>query len=96
MKPVFEWVCCDTWKPETIKTMSKCAVVHYFDYSRCLKNRICHLSLMQTEKSQPDGNRIMPEPRITEFAALSVDPGFWISRSASETDDLLFFLPIFD
>ena len=29
---------------------------------------------MQTEKSQPEGKRIMPETRLTEFSALSVDP----------------------
>ena len=42
---------------------------------------------MQTEKSQPDGKRIMPETRFTEFLALSVDPRVWLSRSASKTDD---------
>ena len=47
-------------------------------------NRICHRSLMQTEKSQPDGKRIMPE---TRFTALSIDPRVGISRSASETND---------
>ena len=36
----------------------------------------------------------MPETRFTEFPALSVDPRVGISRSASETDDRLFFLPI--
>ena len=41
---------------------------------------------MQTEKSQPEGKRIMPETRFTEFPALSVDPRVGISRSASETD----------
>ena len=49
-------------------------------------NRICHRSLMQTEKSQPEGKRIMPETKFTEFPALSVDPRVGISRSASETD----------
>ena len=49
---------------------------------------------MQTEKSLPEGKRIMPESRFTEFPAFSVDPRVGISRSASETDDLLFFLPI--
>ena len=29
---------------------------------------------MQTEKSQPEGKRIMPETRFTDFPALSVDP----------------------
>ena len=34
---------------------------------------------MQTEKSQPEGKRIMPEKKFTEFPALSVDPrvGTW-------------------
>ena len=36
----------------------------------------------------------MPEMRFTEFPAFSVDPRVGISRSASEMDDLLFFLPI--
>ena len=47
---------------------------------------------MQTEKSQPEGKRIMPETRFTEFLALSVDPRVGISRPASETDVL--FLPM--
>ena len=33
----------------------------------------------------------MPETRFTEFPALSVDPRVGISRSASETDVLLYF-----
>ena len=41
---------------------------------------------MQKEKSQPEGKRIMPETRFTEFPALSVDPRVGISRSASETN----------
>ena len=41
---------------------------------------------MQTEKSQPEGKRIMPETRFTEFPALSIDARVGISRSASETD----------
>ena len=49
-------------------------------------NSIYHRSLMQTEKSQPEGKRIMPETRFIEFPALSVDPRVGISRSASETD----------
>ena len=53
----------------------------------CQINRSCHQSLMQTEKSQPEGKRIMPETRFTEFPALSVDPRVGISRSASGTDD---------
>ena len=50
------------------------------------KNRIYHRSLMQTEKSQPEGERIMPERRFTEFLALSVDPRVGISLTASEID----------
>ena len=38
------------------------------------------------EKSQPEGQRTMPETRFTEFSAVSVDPNVWISLSASETD----------
>ena len=49
---------------------------------------------MQTGKSQPEGERIMPETRFTEFPALSVDPRDGISRSTWENDDSLFFLPI--
>ena len=49
---------------------------------------------MQKEKSQPEGKGIMPETKFTEFPALSVDPRVEISRSASETDDCLFFLPM--
>ena len=41
---------------------------------------------MQTEKSQPEGKRLMPETRFTEFPALSVDPRVEVSRSASKTD----------
>ena len=48
---------------------------------------------MQIEKSLPEGKRIMPDTRFTEFPALPVDPRVGISRSASETDDGLFFLP---
>ena len=55
-------------------------------------NSIFHWSQMQTEKSQPEGKQIMPETRFTKFLALSVDPGVGISRSASETDDRLFFI----
>ena len=49
--------------------------------------RIYHRSPMQTEKSQPEGKRIMPETSFTEFSALSVDPRVGISRSALKTDD---------
>ena len=31
---------------------------------------------MQTEKSQSEGKRIMPETRLTEFPALSFAKGF--------------------
>ena len=50
-------------------------------------NSICDRSPMQTEKSQPEGKRIMPEMRFTEFPALSVNARVGISRSAAETDD---------
>ena len=48
-------------------------------------NRIDHRSPMQTEKSQPEGERVMSETRFTEFPAYSVDSRVKISRSASET-----------
>ena len=51
------------------------------------KNRIYHRSPMQTEKSQPKGQWIMPETRFTEFPALSIDPRVGISWSALETGD---------
>ena len=54
-------------------------------------NRIYHRSLMQTEESQPEGKRVMPE---TRFPALSVDPRVGISRCASEDNVGLFFLPM--
>ena len=41
---------------------------------------------MQTEKSQPLGQQIMPETQWTLFPALSVYPRVGISLSASETD----------
>ena len=50
------------------------------------KSRIYHRSPMQTEKSHPEGKRIMPETRFTTFPAFSVGPRVGISRSASETD----------
>ena len=56
---------------------------HTHDKNTC---RIYHRSLMQTEKSLPEGKRIMPETRFTEFLALSVHPKVGISRSAFETD----------
>ena len=59
-------------------------------------NRMYHRSPMRIEKSQPEGKRIMPDTRFTEFPALSVYPRVGISRSDSETDDTLFFLPILE
>ena len=47
---------------------------------------------MQTEKSQPDSKRIMPETRFTEFPALSGDRRVGISLSASEIDDCFSYL----
>ena len=38
-------------------------------------NRIYHHSLMQTEKSQPEGKQIMLETRFTEFPVLFFDLG---------------------
>ena len=46
-------------------------------------NRICHRSPMQTEKSQPEGERIMPKTRFIEFPALFVDPRVGLPRSSS-------------
>ena len=46
----------------------------------CKINRIYHRYLIQIKKSQPEGERIMPETRFT------VDPRVGISLSASETD----------
>ena len=42
---------------------------------------------MQTKKSQPSGQRIMPQTRFIEFPALIVYPLVGISRSVAETDD---------
>ena len=44
---------------------------------------------MQTEKSQPSGQRIMPET-----PALSIYPRVGISLSASETDDRFYLSPM--
>ena len=41
--------------------------------------RIYQRSPMQTEKSQPEGERIMSETRFTEFLALSVYPRAGVS-----------------
>ena len=49
---------------------------------------------LRCRRRNPEGKRIMPETRFTEFPVLSVDPRVEISRSASETDDWLFFLPL--
>ena len=57
-------------------------------------NKILHRLPMQTERSQPEGKRIFLEMRFTEFPAFSVDPRVGVSRSASETDVWLFFLPM--
>ena len=54
-------------------------------------NRIFHHSQMQTEKSQLQGKWIMPETRLTEFPALSVDPRVGISLGDL---CLIFFLPM--
>ena len=62
------------------------------------KKMISHWSPVQTEKSQPSCQRVMPERRLTKFAALSVYPRVWISRSASEIDDRFYLssLRIYD
>ena len=52
------------------------AVIRFID-------RTCHRSPMQTEKFQPEGKRIMPETRFTEFPKFSVDPRAGLSQSAS-------------
>ena len=56
--------------------------------------RIYHRSPMQTEKSQPEGKRIMPETMFTEFPTSSVEPRVGISRFASETEVRLSFLSL--
>ena len=43
---------------------------------------------MQSKKSQPSGQRIMPESRLISFPAYSVNPRAGISLSESENDDL--------
>ena len=48
--------------------------------------RIYHWSSMEIENSQPEGKRVMPQTRFTEFPALSVDPRVGFSRSALETN----------
>ena len=45
---------------------------------------------MQTEKSQPEGKRIMPETRFTDFPASSVELRIGISQSSSETGLIIF------
>ena len=49
---------------------------------------------MQTEKFQPEDNRVMSETRFTAFSAQSVDRRVEISRSAADTDVGLYFLPM--
>ena len=41
---------------------------------------------MQIEKSQPSGQRILPETRLASFPALSVNPRVGISLSAFKAD----------
>ena len=41
-----------------------------YPYQVCKKNRFCHRSPIQTEKSQPEGKRIMPEMRSDYFSCL--------------------------
>ena len=53
-------------------------------------DRIYHRPPVQTEKSQPVDNPIMPEAKCTKFTALSVDMRVGISWSASETKDRSF------
>ena len=56
-------------------------------YSIIDKKKITHRSLMQTEKSQPSGQRIITETLQTSFLALSIYPRIGMSLSASKTDD---------
>ena len=56
-------------------------------------HKIFHWSPMQTEKSQTNSKRIMPETKFAEFPEFSVNPRVGISRSASATEDRFFFLP---
>ena len=58
-----------------------CIVIEgLFSVPSFIINRIRHWSLLQTEKSKPEGKRIMPETMFTEFPELSVDPRVGISR----------------
>ena len=52
-----------------------------------LRKIIKHRSPMQTKKSQPSGQRIMPETRLTLLPAFSVYPPGWEFSSAPETND---------
>ena len=45
-------------------------------------NRIYHWFPMQTEKFQPEGERMMPEMRFAEFPALSVETRVGIFQPA--------------
>ena len=56
------------------------------NFTRSEINGIYHRSLMQTEKSLPEGKRMMPETRFTELPTLSIDPRVEISRSALKTN----------
>ena len=60
---------------------------------KCKKNNQTSVS-DSDEKSQPSGQHIMPETRLTSFPALSVYPRIGISRFASETGDR-FYLAVF-
>ena len=69
----------------TVKGSKPCHV--YFPFLTSVSDyRIYHRSQMQTEKSQPEGKRIMAETKFTEFLALFVGPRVGISWSASETN----------
>ena len=49
---------------------------------------------MQIDKSQLEDKRVMLQTRFIEFPALSVDSEVGFARSASETNDRYFVLPI--
>ena len=85
-KVVVELCFYDKFTVNNISVVSKRCLRLCSSLTRHEITRICHWSLMQTEKSQPEGKRIMAETRFTEFPALSVDPRVGISWSAPETD----------
>ena len=60
-----------------------------------VRENIKHWSPMQAEKSQPSGQRTMPETRLTSFPALSVYLRVGISRSPSRTNDRFYFSYLF-